>query len=523
MKRIISLVSAAIMIALCAVGPASARSLGDVNGDGKLNNKDVVTLFRRVSGSDVEAVEENCDVNNDGKLNNKDVVALFRAVSSGTAIEPDDEVKELTICKPGETRSGFVIIYDKQTASPLTAEGNMLAAMIQNYTGSQISSMDSARTSKKEIILSSSVRAETAEMKEGLAEGEYAVRVLPGEKEGEGKLLIATTTYASAFTCAEYLMETFCSDEKGFCVPCDLDVRGRENEFPLFESSITKKVRDPSVLVEEGAYYVYGTSWKCFRNKSGSLKGSWKKIDIEVTLAHPETDGGSHWAPEVHKYNGAYYMFTTYYNSETAHRGCIILKADSPEGPFVEITDGHITPSNWDCIDGTFYVDPDGQPWMVFVHEWTCMPDGIGSFAAAKLSDDLTHFISEPIELFKANEPVWAKSNVTDGCFMYTTEDGELLMIWSNFDAFGYALAVARSSNGRLDGEWIHEKDLLYSKYMTNGFDGGHGMIFRDTDGQMYVVFHSPNTATDDRKEIPVFLPIEEKDGRLVRSAVRAG
>ncbi len=40
-------------------------------------------------------------------------------------------------------------------------------------------------------------------------------------------------------------------------------------------------------------------------------------------------------------------------------------------------------------------------------------------------------------------------------------------------------------------------------------------MVFTDTDGQMYIAFHSPNTATDDCREIPVFLKIEEKDGAL--------
>ena len=40
-------------------------------------------------------------------------------------------------------------------------------------------------------------------------------------------------------------------------------------------------------------------------------------------------------------------------------------------------------------------------------------------------------------------------------------------------------------------------------------------MVFTDTDGQMYIAFHSPNTAADDRREIPVFLKIEEKDGTL--------
>ena len=105
---------------------------------------------------------------------------------------------------------------------------------------------------------------------------------------------------------------------------------------------------------------------------------------------------------------------------------------------------------------------------------------------------------------------------LTDGCWLYTTKEGELLMVWSNFDAFGYTVAVARSSNGRLDGEWIHEKELLYSKAMTGEFDGGHSMVFTGLDGQMYLSFHSPNAAVGSRQERPVFLAIEEKDGRLV-------
>ena len=56
---------------------------GDVNGDGRLNNKDVVTLFRYVSNSNTACDEFAADVNNDGRLNNKDVVNLFRYISGG--------------------------------------------------------------------------------------------------------------------------------------------------------------------------------------------------------------------------------------------------------------------------------------------------------------------------------------------------------------------------------------------------------------------------------------------------------
>ncbi len=51
---------------------------GDVNGDGKANNKDVTRLKRYLKFHDVEIVEAAGDVNGDGKINNKDVTRLKR-------------------------------------------------------------------------------------------------------------------------------------------------------------------------------------------------------------------------------------------------------------------------------------------------------------------------------------------------------------------------------------------------------------------------------------------------------------
>ncbi|MBO4422773.1 MAG: phosphodiester glycosidase family protein [Clostridia bacterium] len=60
-----------------------AVTTGDLNADGKINNKDVVTLFRFVSGalSKDEVVYDAADVTGDGKINNKDVVTLFIILS----------------------------------------------------------------------------------------------------------------------------------------------------------------------------------------------------------------------------------------------------------------------------------------------------------------------------------------------------------------------------------------------------------------------------------------------------------
>ena len=274
-----------------------------------------------------------------------------------------------------------------------------------------------------------------------------------------------------------------------------------------------ESLRDPCVLLENGTYYVYGTGWVGYKNTSGKLDGEWTSMNNIVNV--PAEAKKDLWAPEVHKHNGKFYMFATYFSSVTNHRGCTVLKSDSPEGPFEEISEGPLTPSDWDAIDATLYVDESGQPWMIFVHEWTSTDDGIGRMASAKLSYDFTHLTTEPIELFRADDPSWTNHCVTDGCWMYRCSTGELLMIWSNFSD-GYCVGIARSDNGKIDGNWTQDDKLLYSKKLSGQYDGGHGMIFRSLSGQMYLSIHSPNSEQNGYSERPVFIAIREENGTLV-------
>lgn len=435
-----------------------------------------------------------------------------------TPTEPETEGAEmLCIMKPDKTTSAFTVVLDLSLASAPKAEADRICKGLEAAFDAKFRQLEASSESRKrdtEIVIGSANREECVELTASLAEGEYAIKVYPTGEE-KGRIVIAYTDRLSRTLAVEFFL-TSCVEELGGCLPMDFEARGNSKtdvEQGIIVSDISK-LRDPCILVVDDVYYAYGTNWKLYKNTSGDLSGPWKQIKNIVEV--PEDVDTNKWAPEVHVYNGAYYMFTTYLSKTTGHRGCTIMKSDSPEGPFVEITNGHITPKDWDAIDGTLYVDPEGQPWMVFVHEWTSTKDGIGTFAAAKLSEDFTHFISEPFEMFAANEPAWATAQVTDGCWMYTTKEGELLMLWSNFEPAGYAVAIARSSNGRLDGEWIHEEKQLYSYNFTGEHDGGHGMIFTDLNGQMYLSMHSPNTDTSSRKATPTFIPIVEKNGTLV-------
>lgn len=54
---------------------------GDINGDKSADNKDLLRLFKYLSGWDVDYVEAALDVNGDGNVNNKDFTRLFKALT----------------------------------------------------------------------------------------------------------------------------------------------------------------------------------------------------------------------------------------------------------------------------------------------------------------------------------------------------------------------------------------------------------------------------------------------------------
>ena len=274
-------------------------------------------------------------------------------------------------------------------------------------------------------------------------------------------------------------------------------------------------IRDPFVLLDGGKYYIYGTTRP--REKHGfDLYVSDDLVNFEGPFEIFDLFDGfwgkmHYWAPEVHKYQGKYYMFATFKDDGPWH-GCQILRADSPMGPFVPHSAGPITPKEWSSLDGTFYVDKNGTPYMIFCHEWIQTRNG--EMCYARLSDDLTHFVTEPKLMFRAGDfPEIIKpcresdEFVTDGPFMYRNSKGDLFMIWSSIGELGYLECLMKSSNGEIDGDFA-PVSLLFKE------DGGHGMLFRDKENRLMFSLHRPNRVNE---HLELFELTEDEDGNLVR------
>jgi GH43 family beta-xylosidase len=268
-------------------------------------------------------------------------------------------------------------------------------------------------------------------------------------------------------------------------------------------------IRDPYIFADavSGYYYLYrsasvGNLGGVEVFKSENLRNWIPAGNVFVAPENNWANGGV-WAPEMHFYNGKYYLFATM-NSDVQWqapregwplytlRGTQIFYADSPEGPFLPFDTTPHTPANYMALDGTLWVE-DGIPYMIFCHEWVQVVDG--TMEMTELEPDLSAPVGTPTVLFNASDAPWTPtgrtSYITDGCFLHRTQTGKLLMIWSSASSAGYAIGIAESTTGSVAGPWIHQPTLLFNK------DGGHGMIFRTFGGKLCIVFHQPNSGAE--------------------------
>lgn len=284
------------------------------------------------------------------------------------------------------------------------------------------------------------------------------------------------------------------------------------------------QIRDPFILprVQEGLYYLFGTTDS---DPSGDTPGAgfncYTSRDLKAwegpfPVSRPQGElakATCFWAPEVHEHDGAFYMFASI--GDWNARGTYVLRAEHPRGPFELWSEGPVTPPGDMAIDGTPYWDEDGQPWLVYCHEWVQLTDG--TMCARRLSYDLKRGEGQAHVLFAASQAPWSgavaqgdkpKSYVTDAPYFHRLRSGELLMLWSSRGDFGYDVGIARSANGSVLGPWTHDAEPIF------GDNGGHPMLFETFEGQLMMALHTEKGGN--KKEYALLLPLEEQGERLV-------
>lgn len=330
---------------------------------------------------------------------------------------------------------------------------------------------------------------------------------------------------------------------------------GFDDSYPLTMQEMS--LHDPFVLVdrERGLYCLYQANY----GTGGKNSGDSRRVLLYLTrdmrhFSRPQSvldrddypsgtwfeDCDSPWAPEVHYFGGAYWMFLTMHKDLAAPvpptagpawfvrsspirrgRGMALAVADKPEGPFRLLP--AVTPltgSDRLALDGTLVIDGAGDPWLVYAHEWVQIYDG--AMEAVRLDrEDLSRPLGAPIHLWYASQAPWYQEDgdaplggwngdfedyerrtlqlrghhpvsgyVTDGPWVIPNGQGGLICLWTSYQRGVYTLTQAISRSGKVQGPWEQLESL-------DGHDAGHAMVFEGLDGERLLIMHTNMTRKD--------------------------
>lgn len=285
------------------------------------------------------------------------------------------------------------------------------------------------------------------------------------------------------------------------------------------------RIRDPYIVAANGIYYMYSSTGSA----DGTTVVVYRSTDLEewgeptdvYKLDTTTWKSKELWAPEVHYYNGKYYLFLSILG-KNGLRGTEISVSDTPDGMFIPIADHPATPEGKSCIDGTLFVD-NGTPYMVYSRDW---PDNyvkeldayVGQICATELTPDLKERVGEPFILFESSEvpysaqaPTHTKYNGewlyrygSDAPFINRLSDGRIFLTWSPIPNHNYVVIGAVADNIR--GPWTHIDTPLFDD------NGGHAMFFTAFDGTRKMCIHQPERYPLERAMI---LDIVETDNGI--------
>lgn len=317
------------------------------------------------------------------------------------------------------------------------------------------------------------------------------------------------------------------------------------------------RLGDPYVLHTGDIYYLYGTSrpngFEAYR--SADLV-HWQPVGQVYTCDKERSWGtGAFWAPEVYKVKDKYYMF---YSAQWRHNPTNELEnfrigvavADSPEGPFADLSDKPVFDPGYPIIDADVFFDSDGQAYLYYSR--CCYKHAVESDVAAmarqkgwfneveeswvygvKLNADFKGVSGEPVLLLRPpvsmadKQAEWESRSVTsrevnrrwtEGSVTFRKGDTYYIMYSANnFAGANYAVGYATSTSPLGPFQKASNNPVLQKNTATGGSvtGTGHNSITWSPDGkEMFCVYHARTTATGDKRV--VFIDrMTVKDGKI--------
>lgn len=259
-------------------------------------------------------------------------------------------------------------------------------------------------------------------------------------------------------------------------------------------------IADPFVLLDNGAYYAYGTHspngievYKSYDLRTWMLQGLALYKDNTVPKH-------KFWAPEVLKRGDTYYM---YFSGEEK---LWIATAKSPLGPFVQANPDPLLQHG--SIDGSPFVDDDGQVYFFFVY----FHEG-NEIRVAKMADNLLSLRLETMQTCCRTsqdwemDPLFPNACVNEGPSV-VKHKGLYYLTYSGNDyrSKRYGVGVALSDNLLTGWQKVAWNPILQQGF---GYQGtGHHGLFHDKKGNLWMMFHAHNSETQVHPRLSYLVPL---------------
>ena len=314
----------------------------------------------------------------------------------------------------------------------------------------------------------------------------------------------------------------------------------RQNAADYFVSPYRQisHIGDPYVLYDEasGKYYMYCTGGK-FRCWSSDTFKSWTEHGDAYTVTEKSFGTQNYWAPEVYKWNGAYYMVYSAARkvegslSSTGLRHSIgLARADNPAGPFTDVYDHPLFAPDYSVIDASLLFDDDGRIYLFYARDCSeNVVDGkkTSQVYGIELAADLSGTVGEPVLLATPTSAWELKSGSTvwnEGPCVFKRNGTYYLLFTANYYvSASYSVGYATASSPLGTYTKAAENPILIGDG-KNTSGTGHCSVTRSPDGsEMYLVYHSHADVTQTTNPVANRTPCFDKlvirpDGRLAVS-----
>ena len=349
----------------------------------------------------------------------------------------------------------------------------------------------------------------------------------------------SAATSAADTTAADTTAATSATTEKKVNELIDI-ANSRQNGADYFVSPYRQisHIGDPFVLYDEasGKYYMYCTGGK-FRCWSSDTFKSWTEHGDAYTVTEKSFGTQNYWAPEVYKWNGAYYMVYSAARkverslSSTGLRHSIgLAKADNPAGPFTDVYDHPLFAPDYSVIDASLLFDDDGKIYLYYARDCSeNVVDGkkTSQVYGIELASDLSGTVGEPVLLATPTSAWELKSGGTlwnEGPCVFKKNGTYYLLFTANYYASAaYSVGYATASSPLGTYTKAAENPILIGDgKKTSGT--GHCSVTRSPDGsELYLVYHSHADVTQTTNPVANRTPCFDKlvvrpDGSLAVS-----